>query len=135
MIKNLAVLAIVSTSANASLLRQSPIDSLYIGGIDKDDLMQNQKPHWQKQWPEGDTDNGENDECILDIKACLGDGKKKKKDGPLRYPWTLDSDIVDSQKHLGDVEAKQGAFSVEGYQDRGLKILNSGNKDIKNWYL
>ena len=39
MIKNLAVLAIVSTSANASLLRQSPIDSLYIGGIDKDDLM------------------------------------------------------------------------------------------------
>ena len=110
MLKNLVVLAIVSTGANASLLQQK------VGGIDKDDLMQNQKPHWQKKWPEGDTDNGEEDECILDIKACLGDYKKKKDKGPLRYPWTLDSDIVDSQKHLGDIETKLGnKFSEEGY--------------------
>ena len=98
--------------------------------------MQNQKSHWRKNWPEGDTDNGENDECILDIKACIGDYKKKKDDKEnLRYPWTLDSDIVDSQRHLKDIEGKIAPFGEEGYQDRGLKILNSGDRDIKNWYL
>ena len=91
MLKNLVVLAIVSTGANASLLQQK------VGGIDKDDLMQNQKSHWQKNWPQGDTDDGTNDEDVMNMSGK--DLKKKKKDA-VTYPWKLDSDIVDSQNHL-----------------------------------
>ena len=57
---------------------------------------------WRFEWPQGVTDNAKNDEDVLNLK---GHGRKKKKEKDVyTYPWTLDSDIVDSQKHLSDVE-------------------------------
>jgi len=46
-----------------------------------------------------------------------GDPRKaKKKPDVYTYPWTLDSDVVDSAKHLKDVEATmKKTFGVEGY--------------------
>ena len=112
MIKNLVTLAIICVGADARI-HQKPADSLFIGGIDKDDLMQNQKSHWKKPWPQGDTDDGTNDEDVLNM---TWDDKKKKKKDKLTYPWTLDSEIVDSQKHLEDIEKKLGSkFTEEGY--------------------
>ena len=132
MIKNLVTLAIICVGANARV-HQKPADSVLISGIDKDDLMQNQKSHWQKNWPQGDTDDGTNDEDVMNLS---GDDKKKKKKDTYTYPWKLDDDIVDSQNHLEYVEGKLNKkFGVEGYQDRGLAIVNSGDKEIKNWYL
>ena len=108
--------------------------STLVGGIDKDDLMQNQKSHWRKLWPQGDTDTGEDDENVLNLAGKPR--KAKKKPDVYTYPWTLDADIVDSQKHLKDSETvNKREFGVEGYQDRGLGILNSGDKHIKSWYL
>ena len=71
-------------------------------GVDKDDLMQNQASHWRKRWPQGDTDDGDDDDLVLNMK---GKGRKYK-DPPdvYTYPWRLDDDIVDSQKHLEDTQ-------------------------------
>ena len=58
--------------------------------------------HWRKPWPEGAVDNSWNDEDVLHLK---GKGRKAKDPPPVyHYPWTLDADIVDSQRHLDDVE-------------------------------
>ena len=57
---------------------------------------------WRMDWPHGAVDNSVDDENVLNLK-----GKKRTaKDPPpvFTYPWTLDADIVDSQKHLDDVE-------------------------------
>ena len=85
-----------------------------VGGIDKDDLMQNQKSHWKKNWPQGDTDNGDNDEDVMNL---AGEPRKAKKSPDVyTYPWKLDNDIVDSQKHLDDTEGvMKKKFGVEGY--------------------
>ena len=96
MIKNLVTLAIICVGADARI-QQKPVDSVLVSGIDKDDLMQNQKSHWKKNWPQGDTDDGTNDEDVMNMSGK--DLKKKKKDA-VTYPWKLDSDIVDSQNHL-----------------------------------
>ena len=139
MFKNLSLsLVVIATISGADAHHHHHHSRLgnvaFVGGIDKDDLMQNQASHWKKTWPQGDTDNGDNDEDVMNL---AGDPRKaKKKPDVYTYPWTLDSDVVDSAKHLKDVEATmKKTFGVEGYQDRGLGILNSGDKHIKSWYL
>ena len=138
MFKNLSLsLVVIATISGADARHHHHhrlANSNLVGGIDKDDLMQNQASHWKKSWPQGDTDNGENDEDVMNLK---GDPRKaKKKPDVYTYPWKLDSDVVDSQKHLKDTEGLlKKDFGVEGYQDRGLGILNSGDKHIKSWYL
>lgn len=61
--------------------------------------------HWKKAWPEGVTDVGEFDDTVLHL---AGEKRKFKKPPPVyKYPWTLDSDIVDSQNNLRNVESEQ----------------------------
>ena len=66
-------------------------------------------------------------------------GKQKIKREVNKYvprEWSLDSDVVDTQKHLDDIEAEfKEPLSVKGYQDRGYAILNSGDAAIKSTYL
>ena len=86
----------------------------YVSGIDKDDLMQNQKAHWRKNWPQGDVDNGDSDEDVMNLK---GKGRKHK-DPPdvYTYPWTLEPEMVDSAKHLEESEGLHGStFSKDGW--------------------
>ena len=111
---SLAVIALATSGADAHRHHHHLRNVNYVGGIDKDDLMQNQASHWRKNWPQGDTDNGDNDEDVLNLK---GDPRKaKKKPDVYTYPWKLDSDIVDSQKHLDDVQGTlKREFGVEGY--------------------
>ena len=89
--------------------------------------------NWRKDWPQG-IDNAKNDEDVLNLK-----GKpRKQKDKPdvFTYPWTLDADIVDSQKHTEDVEGVlDHTMDKEAYRDRAYRILNRGYKQIKSWYL
>ena len=89
---------------------------------------------WRLDWPHGGVDNSVNDEDVLNLK-----GKKrtaKEKPPVYTYPWTLDSDIVDSQKHLGDVEdILDKKLETHVYEDRGYRTLNSGDRAIKSWYL
>ena len=69
-------------------------------GIDEEDLMDG--AHWRKKWPEG-IDDGNDDEEILNM-GRLGRKKKKDEEPEPTYPWTLEPEMVDSAKHLEDVE-------------------------------
>ena len=90
--------------------------------------------HWRKDWPEGVTDASQNDEDVLHLK---GKGRKyKEPKDKITYPWTLDSDIIDSQRHLEDVQGKlEHTMDERVYRDRGYAVLNRGYKAIKSTYL
>ena len=119
---SLVVIAMVATGADAHRHHHKKLhqrhahghNNALVGGIDEDDLMQNQKSHWKKTWPQGDTDNGVDDENVMNLK---GEARKaKKKPDVYTYPWTLDSDVVDSAKHLADTEKVVGKqFGQEGW--------------------
>ena len=89
---------------------------------------------WRKPWPQGAVDNAANDEDVLNMR---GSGRKAKEEKPvITYPWTLDSDIIDSQQHLEDVQGiVEHEMPKHIYWDRGYEMLNRGSKAIKSWYL
>ena len=136
------VMALIAAAAAVNLGRhhrhhdEKYMVALSAMGIDKADLMQEQGAHWRKAWPEGAIDNGHEDDAIMNLGR---NGKKKIKREVNKYvpkEWTLDSDVVDTQKHLDDIEAEfKEPLSVKGYQDRGYAILNSGDAAIKSTYL
>lgn len=74
------------------------------------------------------------DENVLHLK---GKGRKEKEPKPvITYPWTLDSEIVDSQRHLTDVEGVlEHEMDKKVYVDRGYNVLNRGAKAIKSVWL
>ena len=83
-------------------------------GIDEKELMEG--AHWRKSWPEGNHDNGDNDEDVMNLKA-IPRKLKHKVDTTVTYPEAiLDGDIVDSQRHLADTEEKlKQTFEKEGW--------------------
>ena len=103
MFKNIAIvtLALIAGEAEARRHHHHVAGVTFLGGIEPEDLMQEQPSHWRKVWPQGLTDAGDDDENVLNLK---GEPRKFKEPPPvITYPWTLDSDIVDSQSHLEDV--------------------------------
>ena len=91
------------------------------------------KSLWRNPWPHG-IDNADNDEDVLNWKSPHRTAKKKPQ--VFTYPWTLDSEIVDSQKHIDDVEkVLDKEFEHKDYRDRAYNILNYGHKAIKSNYL
>ena len=67
-------------------------------GIPETSLQQG--AHWRKPWPYG-IDNGDDDEDVLNMG---GNGRTKKGRPPpvkYTYPFTIDSDVIDTQRHLG----------------------------------
>ena len=132
MLSKIVVLALVA-SVEARHRHHKHRDLVGLRGIDPDDLMQNQASHWRKAWPQGNTDDGENDEDVLNIGAPRR-RTEKKPDPEITYPWTLDEDVIHTQKHLADVEAKMNK-KFTSYQDRGFTILNSGDAGIKSPFL
>merc|ERR1712046_341438 len=79
--------------------------AMKLEGIHKDDLMQNNPSHWRKPWPEGDTDNGENDADVLNMWM----NKKPKPGKPvITYPWNYDEDVIDTKASLETAEGIVG---------------------------
>jgi len=119
---SLVVIAMVATGADAHRHHHQKVqqrhahghNNQFIGGIDEDDIMQNQASHWKKSWPQGDTDNGVDDENVMNLK---GEARKAKKAPDVyTYPWKLDAEVVDSAKHLEDTEKVMNKkFGVEGF--------------------
>ena len=66
-----------------------------------------------------------------------GKGRKAKEPKPVyTYPWTLDADIVDSQRHLNDVEGVlEHQMDKRVFVDRGFNVLNRGARAIKSVWL
>eukprot|EP00356_Strombidium_inclinatum_P008250 CAMPEP_0170492442 /NCGR_PEP_ID=MMETSP0208-20121228/12256_1 /TAXON_ID=197538 /ORGANISM="Strombidium inclinatum, Strain S3" /LENGTH=128 /DNA_ID=CAMNT_0010768177 /DNA_START=23 /DNA_END=406 /DNA_ORIENTATION=+ len=126
---SLALVATLATDASARRHHFKGVE--FIGGIDEKEIMQEQGSHWRKPWPEGDTDAGDGDDVVLNLK---GKPRKVKPAPPVvTYPWTLDEDVVSTQDSISDVEGGMGSqFSKQGWWDRGFAILNSGEKAIKS---
>ena len=97
-------------------------DNEFVMGVDKDDLMQNNPSHWRKSWPEGNTDNGQDDSDVL---ARLGTKKRSHKDAAdkINYPWAYDEDVIHTGNSLAlseDMTGKQMTKDGVGYSHRGL---------------
>ncbi len=52
-------------------------------GIDEKELMQNQGNHWRKAWPEGATDNGDEDSGVINTFLK----KEAPKPDPEQHKW------------------------------------------------
>ena len=83
-----------------------PDNSELIGGISKDDLMQNNPSHWRKAWPEG-IDNGQDDSDVL---GRLDTKKRSHKDARKMetYPWQYDEDVIHTGNSLALSEEATG---------------------------
>ena len=105
-------------------------------GIAGSELMDG--AHWRKAWPEG-IDDATGDDQIMNI----GNALRRTESPPVKrvtYPFELEDDIKDSQRHLKEVEATGGQEFGEtdksAYLDRGYNILNAGGPvKMKSIYL
>ena len=71
-------------------------EALRARGIDEKELIEGNR--WRKRWPEGVTDPSDGDEFVLNMEGFPK--KKKKSDAPIRYEWSLDPEILSTQKTI-----------------------------------
>ena len=120
-------LALLISSAQAVTLESIPAGT----------LMQNNPSHWRKVWPEGITDNGDEDAEVLETFLKPEEDKKKKKDKKETYPWTLDEDVIATQKSIGTAEeitkskltepaTKNGGLDMINVYDNTKRVFESG---------
>jgi len=87
--------------------------AIQINGIPKDDIMQNQANHWRKIWPQGNTDDGRDDDKIM-----FG-WSEEKEDPKIRAQAHSDYvyQKIETYGHELDivVEAKHKELAVERY--------------------
>ena len=87
--------------------------SLRSMGIPDGDLMAG--AHWRKSWPEGNSDAGNGDDLVINLRKDDIRGKNWLDAAPhIDYSTTLDADVIDTQAHLGDAEA---AFKEKLYEE------------------
>ena len=96
--------------------------AIQINGIPKDDIMQNQANHWRKIWPQGNTDDGRDDDKIM-----FG-WSEEKEDPPKRvtYPKiVLDEDVIRTQNSVASTEGALGTtLSEDTLKVRGLNRID-----------
>ena len=73
-------------------------------GIDEKEMIEGNR--WRKAWPEGVTDPSDGDDMVLNMEGF----PKKKKAGPpnIKYEWTIDPEVLSTEKSLADTETKLG---------------------------
>ena len=107
-------------------------EALRARGIDEEKLITGNR--WRVRWPEGITDPSDCDEFVLNMEGFPK--KKKKADAEIKYEWQLDPEIMSTVKTIQDVETKEGKKIPKSvWEDRATKVLNSGPKAEKSWYL
>ena len=71
--------------------------------------------HWRKSWPEG-VDDATDDDSTMNIGDDALPRTKKKPVERVTYDFTLEDDILDSQKHLKKTEDNLGReFGKDGF--------------------
>ena len=115
----------------------SSVSAVSLESIPASTLMQNNPSHWRKSWPEGITDNGDEDAEVLEAFLKPEDEKKKKKEPKETYPWTLDEDVIATQasittaekitsKKLNDKATKNGGLDMINVYDNTKVVFESG---------
>ena len=128
MAATIALLVAIAPTTSAFNLKiygnHAPSELISTTGIDEEDLMEG--AHWKKNWPEGNTDPGDGDEDVLNLRAERKVRKHKVKDATVYPEVKIDQEIIDSQNNLEKTEQKLGAkFGKEAWWDRGRQILNA----------
>ena len=124
---NKICLALLMSSAQAVSLESIPAGS----------LMQNNPSHWRKVWPEGAIDNSDGDADVLDTFNKPEEEKEKKKDKKETYPWTLDEDVIATEKSIKTAEeitkatlnekaTKNGGLDMISVYDNTKRVFESG---------
>lgn len=99
--------------------------------------MQNNPSHWRKSWPEGIIDNADGDSEVLEMFLKPEDEKEKKKEKKETYPWTLDEDVIATQKSITTAEditkavltepaTKNGGLDMISVYDNTKRVFESG---------
>ena len=104
---------------------------IQITGIPKSDIMQNQPNHWRKIWPQGDTDDGRDDDKIM-----FG-WSENKASAPTRvkYPEIkLDEDVIRTQNSVRETESATGlTLSDKTISQRGLNRVDEYDNTKRVW--
>ena len=79
-------------------------EALRARGIDEKELITGNR--WRNKWPEGVTDPSDGDDLVLNMEGFPK--KKKAADAPVKYEWTMDPEVISTQKSLTDAETKAG---------------------------
>ena len=86
--------------------------------------MQAQPSHWRKIWPEGDTDNGDEDAEVLNMFTY-----RTKPPGPpknITYPWAYDEDVTNTNISIAQAQTAVGSnLSNSSVKERGLNMIFS----------
>ena len=107
--------ALLISSAQAVSLESIPAGS----------LMQNNPSHWRKVWPEGITDNADGDAEVLETFLKPEDEKEKKKAKKETYDYTLDEDVIATDKSIATAEGITGAkLTAPATKNGGLDMIN-----------
>ena len=115
----------------------SSAQAISVESIPKGTLMQNNPSHWRKVWPEGIVDNGDADAEILEAFLLPEDEKAKKKGKKETFDWTLDDDVIATQKSittaegitsqkLNDAATKNGGLDMISVYDNTKRVFESG---------
>merc|ERR1712032_373239 len=98
----------------ALLLSEAEAIRMTQRGIDKGDLMQSQPSHWRKNWPQGDIDDGTNDEDVMYIPALE---KRREEDTDQRklihiLSMRMLSILGKVSRHLKDLPERNSVMKV-----------------------
>ena len=112
---NKLCVALLVSSASAVTLESIPAGT----------LMQNNPSHWRKTWPEGIVDNGDEDSSVIEMFLKPVDEKKKKVAKKETYPYTLDEDVISTQKSIETAEGiTKKKLSDKATKNGGLDMIN-----------
>ena len=104
--------------------------AVQLDSIPPSSLMQSNPSYWKKTWPEGITDNSDNDDVVINMFLHPKDHGKKKP--VITYPYTLSEDVISTQASIkkGE-EITKKTFENDAAHARGLDMLhtydNKGN--------
>ena len=74
-----------------------------LSGVDEETIRSGN--HWRRKWPEGHTDDGTDDDVVLE-RFNHPDPKKNKPKPKEQYPWSYDEDVISTGEHIKNAETK-----------------------------
>ena len=108
------------------------VSSMRLGGIPKEDIMQNQPNHWRKRWPEGNTDDSNGDAEVINM--FLEPEPPKEPEKKETYPYTIDEDVISTMESIKTAEKlTKKKLTDEGARNSGMDMINDYDNQKRVW--
>ena len=119
-------------SAIACIISAVASIQLESNGIPNAAIMQNQIPHWRKIWPQGDTDDSNEDDKVIDM--FLNPPANDNVKPPITYPWAYDEDVIATKNSLAEGEKMVGTqFTAAAAKERSMDMIDSYDNNRRVW--